>query len=126
MIRDDAPGVARYAHLFKPTKIGPFTAKNAVKYAGGAEDRAIRVLLSREGEDVVLSVADHGPGVPPVERERVFADFYRPGEELTRETAGTGIGLALVRRLAESMGGRVELTETPGGGATFRVALRPA
>jgi signal transduction histidine kinase len=100
--------------------------ENAVKYAKDAEDRTVMVRLSREGEDVVLSVADHGPGVPPGERDRVFADFYRTGEELTRETSGTGIGLALVRRLAESMGGRVELTETPGGGATFRVMLRPA
>ncbi|MHC4472967.1 MAG: sensor histidine kinase [Planctomycetota bacterium] len=100
--------------------------ENGVKYAKGAGDRTLHVRLGREGEHAVLSVADHGPGVPPEERDRVFADFYRPGEELTRETAGTGLGLALVRRLTESMGGKVELTETPGGGATFRILLRSA
>ena len=100
--------------------------ENAVKYATDAEERAIEVRVAREGDRIVLTVADHGPGVPAAERDRVFADFYRPGEELIRETAGTGIGLALVRRLAESMGGRVDLVETRGGGATFRVFLGSA
>ena len=100
--------------------------ENAVKYAAGAEDRTVTVRVVAEGERTVLTVEDHGPGIPPAERDRVFVDFYRTGEELTREAAGTGIGLALVRRLAEGMNGRAEARETPGGGATLRVELRRA
>ena len=66
------------------------------------------VTVTPEGASTVLSVADHGPGIPERERERVFMDFCRPGEELTRESPGAGIGLALVRRLAESMGGSAD------------------
>ena len=97
---------------------------NARKYAAAAGDRRIEVVVAEEGERILLSVADHGPGVPEAERERIFEDFYRPGEELTRETPGAGIGLALVRRLARSMGARAAVAETPGGGATFRIAFR--
>jgi len=100
--------------------------ENAVKYAGGAEDRTLTIRAAEEGVRVALSVEDRGPGVPAAEREAIFEDFYRPGEELTREVPGAGLGLALVRRLADSMGGEVQLRETPGGGATFVLLLRAA
>jgi len=100
--------------------------ENAVKYATGAEDRTVTVRVAAAGDRTALTVEDHGPGIPPGERDRVFVDFYRTGEELTREASGTGIGLALVRRLAEGMDGRAEARETPGGGATLRVELRRA
>ncbi|MEN8151633.1 MAG: HAMP domain-containing sensor histidine kinase [Planctomycetota bacterium] len=98
--------------------------ENAVKYAPDATDRTIRVAVRDAADGIDISVIDRGPGVPEEERERIFAEFYRPGEELTREAPGAGLGLALVRRLAESMGGSVEVGDTPGGGATFRVHLQ--
>ncbi len=98
--------------------------ENAVKYAGSAKDRRITVSTRPDGAHTVLSVADHGPGVPAEERERIFADFYRTGEELTRETTGAGIGLALVHRLSAAIGGSVDVVENEGGGAVFRVRLR--
>ena len=100
--------------------------ENAVKYASRAGNRAITVRSAPDGAHTLLTVTDHGPGVPDAEKDRIFADFYRSGEELTRETTGVGIGLALVRRLAEAMGGAVSVGDTPGGGATFTVLLRAA
>jgi signal transduction histidine kinase len=97
--------------------------ENAVKYAAGAGEKSIDVVVADAADRVALSVIDRGPGVPEAERDRIFTDFYRPGEEMTREAPGAGLGLALVRRLAESMGGAAEVRETPGGGATFRVTL---
>jgi signal transduction histidine kinase len=67
-------------------------------------------------------VRDRGPGVPERRLARVFEPFYRGEDELTRETQGSGIGLALVRGLAERMGAGVSARNAPGGG--FEVTLR--
>ncbi len=93
---------------------------NAVKYAceGGG---VVRVEADRDGEAWVLSVIDHGPGVPPENVERVFSPFWR-GEDTGRRE-GVGMGLAMVRRIVERHGGRVWVDPTPGGGATFKVRL---
>ena len=65
---------------------------------------------------------DHGPGVPPEERDRVFERFYRVDPNGTKP--GMGLGLSIVRGLVESCGGKVWVEDAPGGGAAFRVALR--
>ena len=72
---------------------------------------------------VFLSVTDHGPGVPADEREKVFAQFYRLGSELRRETQGIGIGLSIVQSIVEAHGGRVWLEEAPGGGCRAVISL---
>ena len=65
---------------------------------------------------------DFGPGVSPDQMKKIFQLFYRPESELTRETVGTGIGLAIVRELSAAMDGRVDcVNRTPG--AEFQVAL---
>lgn len=73
--------------------------------------------------EVVLEVRDHGAGVPPAERVRVFDRFSRLDASRHRGTGGTGLGLSIVAAVVAGHGGRVEVLDTPGGGATFRVVL---
>ena len=88
-------------------------------------DNALRVepeggtVLVRVSEVSRIEVIDHGPGVRPEDRERVFEPFWRKDET----TPGTGLGLSIVRELVETLGGTVAIDATPGGGATFRVSL---
>lgn len=93
--------------------------ENAQRYAGGTP---IAVTLRGDGADWCLRVEDSGPGVPEAERERIFAPFYRPAG--TRETGrGVGLGLSLVRRIAQHHGGDARYVARPGGGACFEVRL---
>jgi signal transduction histidine kinase len=73
----------------------------------------------RVGPGALVVVEDHGAGVPPAERGLVFEPFWRKDER----PPGTGLGLSIVREVARLHGGDVEVTETPGGGATFRLRL---
>jgi signal transduction histidine kinase len=96
---------------------------NAIKFAGEGAQRIIEVGARRGGGGmVVLFVRDFGPGVSPDQMKKIFQLFYRPESELTRETAGTGIGLAIVRELTVAMGGRVDCVNREPG-AEFQVAL---
>jgi signal transduction histidine kinase len=96
---------------------------NALKFSARAENKTVDISVRPRGTDAVIwSVRDYGPGVPQSQMKKIFQLFYRPGSELTRETVGTGIGLALVRQLARAMGGEVDaLNREPG--AEFEVML---
>jgi two-component system sensor histidine kinase MprB len=90
---------------------------NAAKHA--PEGTVVEVVL-RGGE---LTVRDHGPGIPADERPHVFDRFYRGAS--ARGRPGSGLGLAIVRQVAEMHGGAIAVEEAPGGGALFRLTLRP-
>ena len=94
---------------------------NAAKYGGGA--RAIEVDVARRGAEVTITVTDHGPGVPPVEQSRIFREFYRAPAAYSSGAPGTGLGLALVKRHVEALGGTVSVTSDLGRGAAFTIAL---
>jgi len=94
---------------------------NALKYAEGGGP--IEVELRREGDRVVTSVVDHGPGIPRSDRERIFDRFTRLGNHLTRSQQGVGLGLHIARQSVDRLGGRIWVDETPGGGATFSFTL---
>jgi two-component system phosphate regulon sensor histidine kinase PhoR len=94
---------------------------NAVKYA--SEGKELRVSVKRQGDRVNLVVADRGPGIPQDERERVFERFYRSRNVRGRPVRGSGIGLSLVKHIAEAHGGGVELDSRLGEGSTFTVWL---
>jgi len=96
---------------------------NAIKYAAGAEDKTIVVRTKTDGKFTVIEVEDHGPGVPHRQRNKIFEQFYRSAAESTRETTGTGLGLALVKKFAEAHNGFVEIIGAKPTGAIFRVAL---
>lgn len=73
--------------------------------------------------EVMIAVADHGPGIPPGEREKIFQRFYRLNRDKRAHTQGSGLGLAICRGIVEAHGGRIWVEDRPGGGSTFRIAL---
>jgi two-component system sensor histidine kinase KdpD len=94
--------------------------ENALRYSPA--ERAIRVAASAHGDAVELRVIDNGPGIPPSERETVFAPFQRREDHAT-DSAGVGLGLAVARGFIEAMHGTLTLEDTPGGGLMAVVTL---
>jgi two-component system OmpR family sensor kinase len=80
-------------------------------------------VVDRDGGFGQISIVDHGEGVPPQLREKIFQRFWRADTSRTRDTGGSGLGLAIVAGIVANHNGHVEVLETPGGGATFRVSL---
>jgi signal transduction histidine kinase len=70
-----------------------------------------------EGDRLVFTVRDHGPGIPPADLERIFEPFY------TTRPTGTGLGLAVAQRIVQMHGGTLTAANDPGGGASFRMAI---
>ncbi|MGC4015138.1 MAG: HAMP domain-containing sensor histidine kinase [Luteolibacter sp.] len=94
---------------------------NAIKFS--PEGSRVEISLSNGGKHFLIQVRDHGPGIPAGEQQKIFERFYRSGNELRRETQGTGIGLSLVKAIAEAHRGRVELDSSPGTGSTFTLLI---
>jgi signal transduction histidine kinase len=94
--------------------------RNAVHY-GRKQGAPVEIFGSRHDRQVRLYVRDHGVGVPEAERDRIFEVLYRGAG--ARHLPGSGIGLALVGKIASVYNGRVVVEETPGGGATFCLEL---
>jgi two-component system, OmpR family, sensor kinase len=85
---------------------------------------SIEVAIGQKTDDeVILEVIDHGEGIPKQLRDKVFERFYRADNSRNRDTGGTGLGLAIVKEIVTLHKGRIEVRETPGGGATFRIKL---
>ena len=99
---------------------------NAAKYAQSGE--AVVVSLRAHGGGVELAVRDYGPGIPEEERSHVFERFYRGQSVRLEPIRGSGIGLALVKHIAEAHGGRASVDGPEGGGARLRIWIpaRPA
>ncbi len=95
---------------------------NAIRYT--PEGGTVTVSTDIVGDAVRLSVEDTGPGVPPEERERIFAPFYRIAQAVGGESdSGSGLGLAIVTGIARAHRGSVELAEAPAGGSVFCMVL---
>jgi two-component system nitrogen regulation sensor histidine kinase NtrY len=89
--------------------------RNAAEAMGGSGP--IEVSVQQDGDGLLVTIADHGPGIPEELRQRVFEPYF------TTKHDGTGLGLALVRQTVEAHNGTITLSETLGGGATFSVVL---
>jgi signal transduction histidine kinase len=94
---------------------------NAVKYSPAGS--CITVSVDASDDEATIIVDDEGPGIPPEERGRVFARFYRRDDSVTIATKGAGIGLAILGDFAAASGGRVAISDAAGGGARFTVTL---
>lgn len=96
--------------------------ENALKYS--PREEPITLALTRKGSHIVLSVADQGPGIPDEEKKKIFAKFYRTGQEETRRTRGTGLGLYLCRKIAEDHKATIKVTDNSPAGSIFTVTLK--
>lgn len=116
-----SPGCDRVlqVHPLSLQRIVTNLVENAVRY-GGESGTAIRTGI--DAGDPVVEVLDRGPGIPPEQREAVFRPFHRLEDSRSRNTGGSGLGLAVVKQLCQANGWSVRLASRPGGGT--RVVLK--
>ena len=94
---------------------------NAIKYS--PDDNPMWVLLSRRGASAIIEVADSGPGIPDVERERVFEAFFQGAPASSGHVRGTGLGLSIAREYAQAHGGDITVVNSSRVGARLQVVL---
>jgi signal transduction histidine kinase len=97
---------------------------NAVKFSPTGQSVVIRA--ERGADEVVVAVADHGPGVPRADQARIFERFYKVDRARVRGQGGTGLGLAIARNIVEGHGGRIWVQSEEGSGSTFSFAIPAA
>lgn len=94
---------------------------NAIKYT--PEGGAITVSLQRDGSQILAKIQDTGCGIAPQELPKLFQEFYRASTPVNEQVRGTGLGLALVKRIVEAHHGRIWVESEPGKGSTFSFSL---
>jgi signal transduction histidine kinase/DNA-binding response OmpR family regulator len=122
-LRTDVPGLDVWCDRIRLRQVLDNLLSNAIKFT--PEGGRITVGASRVDGEVRLVVADTGVGIAVADQKRIFEEFQQVGDA-SMHHAGTGLGLALTKRLVEAHGGRVELTSTPGIGSRFTVCLPDA
>ncbi|MFS0794488.1 sensor histidine kinase [Microbacterium sp. 1P10AE] len=96
---------------------------NARRFTADDSPIGLRVGVDADTDMGWIEIIDHGEGVPEQIREQIFQRFWRADTSRTRETGGSGLGLSIVASIVDLLHGTVEVRDTPGGGATFRVSL---
>ena len=96
--------------------------ENAIKYS--PKEKPISSVLKNENNTIQLSVIDEGSGIPDEEKKKIFEKFYRIGNEVTRKTQGTGLGLYLCRKIAKVHNADISVTNRSGGGSIFTIVFR--
>ena len=97
--------------------------ENSMKFGQAADTKQIELKVHHAADRINISVSDTGPGIPRHALKKVFDDFYRVEGSLTRKTGGTGIGLALVKKFVDLMGGTVLAENNMGPGCTITISL---
>jgi signal transduction histidine kinase len=98
--------------------------ENAIKYS--PKEKSITCRLFAQGNNIHIQVIDEGSGIPGVEKKNIFLKFYRIGNEATRKSQGTGLGLYLCRRIAADHQGSISVSSGEKGGSVFEVLLPSA
>jgi signal transduction histidine kinase len=116
---EDAPTISCDENKLRQVLVN--LVDNAVKYSpeGGRVDLHVR----NGDETCVIDVVDHGLGIPPTERERIFEKFYRLDPQQTHGVGGSGLGLYICRELVERMNGKLSVDSEPGRGSRFTLEL---
>jgi signal transduction histidine kinase len=96
---------------------------NSMKFGKTSVPKEMTLRIQPEGNSIRISLSDTGPGIPEYALKKVFEDFYRVDNELTQITGGSGIGLALVKKLITAMGGTISVANNRGPGCTFTITL---
>ncbi len=94
---------------------------NALRFTSPDSPIELEVAVDRRNQRASVAVIDHGEGIPPQIRDKIFQRFWRADTSRARETGGSGLGLAIVASIVAGHNGTVEVLETPGGGATLRI-----
>jgi two-component system, OmpR family, sensor histidine kinase CiaH len=97
---------------------------NALNYSG--DEKNIHIQLSQHGEKIVLEVKDSGVGVSKQDKEKIFNRFYRAGNEETRRSKGTGLGLYIVKKLVEAQKGDIQVRDNDPSGTIFSIRFNAA
>ncbi|WP_368497190.1 ATP-binding protein [Herbiconiux sp. A18JL235] len=121
-----APAELRAVVLAEENKIRQVLTNligNALRFTDDDSPIELSVQVDPERRVATVDIIDHGDGIPPQIREKIFQRFWRADSSRTRETGGSGLGLAIVSSIIAAHHGTVEALETLGGGATFRVTL---
>ncbi|TPQ30404.1 sensor histidine kinase, partial [Cupriavidus pinatubonensis] len=116
----DDPAMVRAEPALLVRAIGNLVS-NAIKFS--PRGAAVMVALQAEPDRFVVSVSDHGPGIPLAKQQRLFAPFARLHEHEAGAPAGSGLGLVLAKTVVERHGGNIRVASDAGAGATFSLHL---
>jgi K+-sensing histidine kinase KdpD len=97
--------------------------ENALKYS--ARENTVSACLKKYRSGIELQVKDEGPGIPDDEKSKIFSKFYRIGNEVTRRTQGTGLGLYLCQKIARDHNADILVTDNKPRGSIFTVTFHP-
>jgi PAS domain S-box-containing protein len=116
-----APAAEVYADADRLAQVVTNLLSNAIKFSPA--DGEVAVAIDKRGEMVRISVRDHGPGIPPDFKPRVFEKFAQADATDARQKGGTGLGLSIVQQIVARLGGKVGFDDAQGGGTVFHVDL---
>lgn len=114
-------GIVLHADKFAITNVVTNLVENAIKYSPPCAH--VEVKLYRKGKDLIFAVADRGVGIPDEEKKLIFNKFYRVGNESTRKTKGTGLGLYIVKTVLQKHDASIRVLNNDPFGSIFEVTF---